>query len=109
MLLNDPSYVEAARSFAVKIIAEGGTTTTARLAWAWQRALQRAPRAEEVRTATTLLDEHLRVYRADPAAAAALLTTGAAPLPAGNDGPEVAAWSHVARVLLNLHEFITRD
>ncbi|MDP3070816.1 MAG: DUF1553 domain-containing protein [Opitutaceae bacterium] len=109
VLLNDPTYVEAARALAARIIGEGGATREARLAWAWQRALQRAPRPEELRTAAALLDEHLRVYRADPGAAAALLATGESPLPAGLDRAEVAAWTHVARVLLNLHEFITRS
>ena len=109
VLLNDPTYVEAARALAARILAEGGGTTAQRLTFAWQRALQRPPRAEEVRTATGLLDGHLRHYRADPAAAAALLATGDSPLPAGLDRAELAAWTHVARVLLNLHEFITRD
>jgi hypothetical protein len=59
-----------------------------------------------------LLDEHLRLYRADPAAASALLATGDSPLPAGlsaESRAELAAWTHVARVLINLHEFITRE
>ena len=109
VLLNDPTYVEAARALAARIVAEGGGTTAQRLAFAWDRALQRPPRTEEVRTASGLLDEHLRHYRADPAAAGALLATGDSPLPAGLDRAELAAWTHVARVLLNLHEFITRD
>jgi hypothetical protein len=62
-----------------------------------------------VRTATALWTEQLGVYRADPAAADALLATGDAPVPAGLDRAELAAWTHVARVLLNLHEFITRE
>jgi hypothetical protein len=109
VLLNDPTYVEAARAFAARIVGEGGATREARLAWAWQRALQRAPRPEEIATADALLDELLRAYRADTAAAEALLATGGAPIPAGLDRAEVAAWTHVARVLLNLHEFITRQ
>ena len=109
VLLNDPSYVEAARAFAARIVGEGGATSDVRLAWAWQRALQRAPRAEELRTASALLDEHLRLYRTDAAAADALLATGGAPVAAGLDRTELAAWTHIARVLLNLHEFITRS
>ncbi len=109
VLLNDPTYVEAARAFAARVVAEGGSSTVQRLAFAWDRALQRPPRAEEVRTATGLLDEHLGRYRADPEAATALLATGDSPLPAGSDRVELAAWTHVTRVLLNLHEFITRD
>ena len=108
-LLNDPTYVEAARGFAAKILAEGGATAAQRLAFAWRRALQRPPRPEEARTVATLLDEHLRLYRADPAAAASLLATGQSPVPAGLDRAELAAWTHVTRVLLNLHEFITRS
>ena len=112
VLLNDPTYVEAARALAARIVSEGGGSTAPRLTFAWDRALQRPPRAEEVRTATGLLDEHLRLYRADPAAASALLATGDLPLPAGLSAEaraELAAWTHVARVLLNLHEFITRE
>ncbi|MBL9189853.1 MAG: PSD1 domain-containing protein [Opitutaceae bacterium] len=109
VLLNDPTYVEAARALAARIVREGGATREARLAWAWQRALQRAPRSEELRTADALLDEHLRIYRTDPGAANALLATGDAPVSSGVDRAELAAWTHLARVLLNLHEFITRS
>ena len=48
-------------------------------------------------------------YQADPAAAEALSKVGAAPAPAGLDKASLAAWTHVARVLLNLHESITRS
>ena len=109
VLLNDPTYVEAARGLAARIFAEGGATDAARFGWAWQRALQRAPRPEETRTVTALLAEHRTRYRADAAAATALLATGDAPLPPDVDRAELAAWTHIARVLLNLHEFITRD
>jgi hypothetical protein len=108
VLLNDPSYVEAARALAVRIVAEGGQDADARVAWAWRRVLGRPPRAEELQTVLGLLRGHLEQYRADPAAAEALLKTGQAPVPAGLDSAELAAWTHVARVLLNLHETITR-
>lgn len=109
VLLNDPTYVEAARVFAARIIADGGGTTAQRLTFAWWNALQRAPREQELRTATTLLEEHLREYRADVGAADALLATGDSSLPGAVDRNELAAWTHIARVLLNLHEFITRS
>ena len=110
MLLNDPSYVEAARAFAARILGEGGATTKSRLEFAWRQALQRSPRADEARTITALLEEQLGVYRATPDAAKALLTaSGDAPVPAKIPADELAAWTHVARVLFNLHEFITRE
>ena len=52
--LNDPTYVEAARVFATRILGEGGAATPDRLTWAWQRALQRSPRAEEIAKMTEL-------------------------------------------------------
>jgi len=109
VLLNDPTYVEAARAFAARILREATGTPDERVTWAWQRALQRNPRPAEAKTIRTLLDDQLRAYRADPKAAAELLKTGFAPIPEGLDHAELAAWTHVSRVLLNLHETITRN
>jgi hypothetical protein len=107
-LLNDPSYVEAARAFAARILSECKGGTEQRVAWAWQQALQREPTAEEKKIISTLLAQRMTAYRADPTAADDLLKVGLAPVPAGLDKAELAAWTHLARVLLNLHEAITR-
>ena len=109
VLLNDPSYVEAARTFAAHILSECKGTPEQRVAWAWQQALQRTPSSEEMKAMSALLDERLTAYRADAPAAEALLKSGFAPAPADLDKAELAAWTHVARVLLNLHETITRS
>jgi len=107
VLLNDPTYVEAARGLALRVLA-GPAGTTARIGHAWQLALQRAPAPAEQAEAERLLARHTEDYRRDPAAARALLATGQLP-PAAADPVELAAWTHLARVLLNLHEFITRS
>ncbi len=109
VLLNDPTYVEAARAFAARILGECKGTTDERLKWAWQQALQRDPDAAETKTMSKLLDDRLADYRKDVASAEELLKNGAAPVPTGLDKSELAAWTHVARVLLNLHETITRS
>lgn len=109
VLLNDPTYVEAARAFAAHILTDCKGTPEQRVAWAWQRALQRTPSSEEMKAMSALLDERLTAYRADAPAAEALLKSGLAPAPADLDKAELAAWTHVARVLLNLHETITRS
>lgn len=62
-----------------------------------------------MKTLSSLLDKHLAGYAKDTAAAEALLKTGAAPDAANLNQSELAAWTHVARVLLNLHETITRS
>src|SRR5207249_932155 len=69
VLLNDPSYVEAARALAVRILKEGGKEEKSRMQWAWRQALSRPPRADEMKTVRALLTRHLSEYRRDPPAA----------------------------------------
>lgn len=109
VLLNDPTYVEAARVFAARLLTECDGDTNDRIAWAFQQALQRAPSAQEAKTLASLHARHLADYQQQPGDAEALLKTGAAPVPEKMASPELAAWTHVARVLLNLHETITRS
>lgn len=108
-LLNDPVFVEAARVFATRMISDGGNDDEARLTWAFQRSLSRAPKATELDLLRTVLAKHRAEYAADRSAADALLKhTGAFPAPTDADPVELAAWTSVARILLNLHEAITR-
>ena len=60
-------------------------------------------------TVRALLDKHLAEYRQDAPAAGALLKVGLSPAPKDGDLAELAAWTNVARVILNLHETITRS
>jgi len=108
VLLNDPTYVEAARVFAERIVREGGSRFEDRLRWAYERAIARAPRAEEARILGDLLRKHGAQYRADPRSAALLVGAGLAPAPKDLDVVELAAWTSVARAILNLPEVITR-
>ena len=107
-LLNDPSYVEAARVFATKILTECPGSPEDRMAWGWQQTLQRLPRAEELEAMMPCMRENVAHYKSHPSAADALVAIGLAPVPTSIDKQELAAWTHVARVLLNLHETITR-
>jgi hypothetical protein len=108
-LLNDPTYVEAARVLANRIVHEGGADTAQRLTWAFRNALARNPRADEIATLSALLEKHRALFANQPQAPAQLFTVGIAPAPASSDPAEVAAWTSVARVILNLHETITRS
>jgi hypothetical protein len=110
VLLNDPTYVEAARAFAARILQEcAETTPAARLTWAYQQALQRAPRAEEQAVLEALLKKQLEEYKKAPADAAELLKVGQSPAPANLNAAELAAWTNVARAIFNLHETFTRS
>ena len=109
VLLNDSTYVEAARVFAERILREGGASFEGRLRWAYERALARAPREEEARILGDLLRKHAAQYRADPRSAALLVGAGFAPVPKDLDVVELAGWTSVARAILNLPEVITRS
>lgn len=109
VLLNDPTYVEAARVFAERILREGGTTVRDRLRFAFREALSRQPRPDEYRILGNLLADHAREYSADAGAAEQLLATGNRPVPEDLRRDELAAWTSVARVIFNLHETITRS
>ena len=107
-LLNDPSYVEAARVFAARIVQEGGKSVTERINWAYQRVLSRLPQPAELEIMTNLYEEHQAEYTANLDAANALVAIGEAPVTEGVETGELAAWTSIARVILNLHETITR-
>jgi hypothetical protein len=106
-LLNDPTYVEAAKIFAGHIL-ESGTADEERLSFAFQEALSRRPRPEEAALLTQLLEKQRSIYNHDSAAAQQLLKAGDAAVPADHPA-ERAAWTNIARVILNLHETITRN
>jgi hypothetical protein len=109
VLLNDPTYVEAARNFAARIVRECSGDTTQRIAWAFRQALGREPRADELQIAMALFGKHLAAYANDPQAAEQFVKTGIAPRPENVNVSELAAWADVARLILNLHETITRS
>lgn len=111
VLLNDPIYVEAARVFAARIVEEGGATTDERLRFAFRTMLNRDPSTEELQLLGRLYEQHLDDYQQDEAAAAELLSVGESPLevPEGSSVAELAAWTSVARAILNLSETITRS
>ncbi len=109
VLLNDPIYVEAARVLAERMVREGGATAEARLRFAFERCLARPPAPGEAAVLLALLETERTAYAADGAAAVALVAVGAAPVAGDLDPVELAAWTAVARAILNLHEAITRD
>ncbi|MDB5313893.1 MAG: hypothetical protein JWO38_8095 [Gemmataceae bacterium] len=108
-LLNDPEFVEAARAFATKVIAAGGADDAARVGWAFERATGRRPRPEEAKVLLAVLAKHRADYAAHPDDAKKLLAVGDTPPPKDPPAAELAAWTNVCRVVLNLHETITRQ
>ena len=110
VLLNDPTFIEAARVFAKKMLDEGGKSDHDRIRFAFRRAVSRNPDAAEMDLLLQLLNQNRITYQRDPQAAKSLLQTGLKSPPSKEDDlVELAAWTGVARGLLNMHETITRN
>ncbi|MFN0128788.1 MAG: PSD1 and planctomycete cytochrome C domain-containing protein [Verrucomicrobiales bacterium] len=109
VLLNDPTFIEAARVFAARVLAEGGASSAERIDFACGETLSRPADAEERQLLENLLAATRAEYQSDPAAAQALLGVGLKPAPAGVDAMELASWTAVTRALLNLSETFTRN
>jgi len=108
-LLNDPSFVEASRAFAERILKEGGTTDDDQLSWAWRQAVSRTPNDRELELLRTLLGKHRKSFTNDREAAEKLIGVGLHTTPPDSDLIELAAWTSVARTIINLNETITRN
>ena len=108
-LLNEITYVEAARAFAQRMISEGGSTPEQRIAWAFERATGRQPTNDEVKVLAAGVNNRLARYSQQSDAAAKLTTVGALKADAQINATELAAYTLTANVLLNLDEVITRE
>jgi hypothetical protein len=107
--LNDPVFVEAARVFGQRIMQEGGPKLGDKLTFAFRTCLARPPSAAELRVLERVYGKQLARYRADRAAALALVKNGEFPRPASLDVAKLAAWTSVGNLLLNLDETLTRE
>jgi len=107
-LLNDPTFVEAARVMAGGLLTAPIKADDDRLHAAFRKALARPVTKAELTSLRVFLAGQRTHFRAHPAEAAKLLAVGFAPNPAGLDSAEHAAWTSVCRTVLNLHETITR-
>lgn len=107
-MLNGPTFVESARVLAAKLIQHDASDDK-RIDRLFELALTRQPRESERTALTALLASHREHFGAKPEDAKALASVGQAPAAEGLDPVEVAAWTSVCRVVLNLHETITRN
>jgi hypothetical protein len=108
VLMNDPTYVEASRKLAERILIEGGTTTEQRIQFAFRLATARPPTPRELHVLQRVLDQQLARFNSNPDAAAKLLAVGESPRNEQLPDAELAAWSAVANVILNLDETVTK-
>jgi hypothetical protein len=108
-LLNDVTYVEAARGLAQLMLTKGGSTAEERLAYGFRRATARAPAPAESAVLLRGLERYRQTYAGDRSSAERLIRQGDSP-PADNlDAVELAAYTAAASVILNLDETIVKE
>jgi hypothetical protein len=106
--LNDPVYVEAAQVLARRIAADGGSTAAERSNYGFRLVLARPPGENERKLLAELFDESRRLFASKPEEAKKMATSYAGKAPAGVELADLAAWTVVGNVLLNLDETIAR-
>ncbi len=108
-LMNDQQYVEAARKLAERSMTEGGAEPASRLVHAFRIATGRAPREPEQAILMRMLQQHLADYQADVPSAEKLLAIGEAKRNEALPPAELAAYTMVANLILNLDEVVTKE
>ena len=107
--MNDPTYTEAARLYAERMLREGGDTDEARLGYGFLLATARRPGSAESEILRSSLNLYRDRYSTKPGDADRYLASGEHPRDPAFAAPELAAYTAVASMLLNLDETITRE
>lgn len=108
VLLNDPTYVEASRKLAERILLEGGAALPERLNFAYRTVLGRAPKPAEVTVLADIYAKQLERFNKDEATAIKLLSVGEAKRNETLNPAELATWTTLSSILLNLDETVTK-
>ena len=108
-LLNDVQHVEAARNFAEKIIHKGGKQDQTKISWAWRAATSRNPSREEIEIVQDLLNQNRKRYAQDLKSAEDLIGFGESEPDAKIKPLELAPWTLVANMILNLDEVVNKN
>jgi mono/diheme cytochrome c family protein len=106
--LNDPVYVEAAQAFGRRMVKEGGATIESRLTYGFRLCLARPPQAKELTRLTALFTQARGDFAKNLQEATKLATDPLGPLAKGQEPAEMAAWTLVGNVLLNLDEVFSK-
>ncbi|MDA1214560.1 MAG: DUF1553 domain-containing protein, partial [Planctomycetota bacterium] len=106
-LMNDEQYVEAARHLAERMMTEATASPQEKIAHAFKLATARTPTEQEMTIFEQLYQSHKAEYDADPEAALKLVTVGTTPRDETLSVPDLATWTMIANLILNLDETIT--
>jgi hypothetical protein len=108
-LLNDVTYVEAARSLAQRMLRDGGRTPEERIGFAFRLAVARPPSAEELKILVRSLDRYREAFQKNLADAKKYIGIGDSRVDSKTDPVDLASLTAVASVILNMDEAITKE
>ncbi len=108
-LLNDTTYLEAARVLAEDALTKGGPDPAEKIRYTFRRATARWPRSEELTVLAKGFERYLSRFKSDPESAAHFIKHGDMPKHTNTPAPELAAYTAVASVILNLDETVTKE
>jgi hypothetical protein len=108
-LMNDVTYLEAARKMAERMMREGGAAPPERIAYGFELATGRRPEARESEILLENFHYSRDLFQSDPSAAKKYLAQGEAPRDEKLDSRELAAYSAVASLILNLDAALTKN
>ena len=108
-LMNDVQHFEAARALAEVVLADGGKTTEERVAFLYRTVLSRKPDADELKLVSAALAKQRELFAKNPDAAKKVVRTGESKPKGAAPDAEVAAWTMIANLVLNLDEVVARN
>jgi hypothetical protein len=108
-LMNDVTFLEAARKLAERMMTEGGASAEQRVDYGYRLVLARAPDSSRRQALLKALAGFSAAYRDDVSAAREFLKQGESAVRPGLDERELAAYASLASLLLNLDETITKE
>lgn len=107
-LMNDVTYLEAARVLAEQAMKEGGASAPSRLTWIFRRGLARDPSDRELKILIDGFERRRQLYQQHPGEAQALLKQGESPSDTSLPPDELAAYTATTSVILNVDEFVAK-
>ena len=109
LLLNERQFIEAGRGLAERTMRQGGNTSTDRLTFMFRLATARRPDASELAELIATYNDHLAAYTRDVEAAKKLIAVGESKPDSALNPSELAAWTMMANLVLNLDEVLNKE
>ena len=108
VLMNDPTFVEASKFVAARMLQEGGADAPSQLKLGFRLVTGRTPDAKEQALLEQMYKTEYEQFTLHPDKAKKVLATGNASFSANGEMQQIAAYTNVVMALMNTDEFITR-